>query len=270
MEKFNEIGFLSEELVKWVGETRTEFSAEFDVADSINRLAMKMLFDLPSEEMTDAHALANLCFGRALQSFQSAILLAQRGALLDSRTLVRSCTESAIALSVLRIDETMPQQMHESYDRHRLGLANALLNRNGATGMLAEEEALVHRQVIDEIRKEYGTKGPRAINWESKARCGGTVDLYNLAYRLTSGDGVHTTMPSLERFFSQGTEGKPSGFKFHPDKSDIESTLFLACSAMLHVLGSVTDWFGLEAHHDELRACIGRWKQTTASTGDNP
>src|SRR5713226_5904120 len=104
MHKFNEIGFLSPELSSWSKQVRTEFTERFHLAEHINRLGMKMLFDLPAENMSDAHVVANLCFGRALQSFQCAILLAERGALADARALVRSCTEVVIALSVLKVD----------------------------------------------------------------------------------------------------------------------------------------------------------------------
>jgi hypothetical protein len=259
MEKFNEIGFLSQELANWIGQTRTEFKVQFEASERINRLAMKMLFDLPAEEMTDAQAFANLCFGRALQSFQGAILLAQRGSLLDARTLVRSCAESAIALSALKADPTMPQRMSESYDHHRLRLAKAHLDRHDVIGMLTEAEVSEHRQIIEEINKKYGKKGPQPINWKSEAQGGGTIDLYDGVYRLTSGNGAHTTMASLERFLADSMEGNAPGFKFHPDKSDLGSTLFLACAAMLQALGVVKDWFALPAYQDELTACIENW-----------
>lgn len=264
MKKFTEVGFLSNELSEWIAQTRMEFKTEFDAADRINRLAMRILFDLPAEDMTDAHMLTNLCFGRALQSFQGVILLAERGALVDARALLRSCTESVIAISALKADPTMPEQMCEEHDLHRQKLANALLNTGDATEILSKDAANELRRTIAEIKSKYGDRGPRGINWEAKAKSGGTVNLYTMAYRLASGDGVHSTLLSLGRYLSEGIGNVQPTFRFHPDKSDLDSTLFEACSAMLHALGLVTDWFGLPEHHDELKACIEGWKQMRA------
>ena len=260
MQKFNEVGFLSSELTGWTVQVRTEFKREFDAAERINRLAMRMLFDLPAEDMTDAHMLTNLCFGRALQSFQGMILLAERGALGDARALLRSCTESVIAISALKADPSTAEQMHEDDDRHRLKLANALLNADDAAETLGEGAANELRRTIAEIKSKYGGKEPRKINWEAKAKCGGTAKLYTMAYRLASGDGVHSTLLSIGRYLSDCPgDGRPA-FKFHPHKSDLDATLFPACSAMLHALASVTDWFGLPEHHEELKACVEDWK----------
>ncbi|WP_374015216.1 DUF5677 domain-containing protein [Massilia sp. BJB1822] len=62
---------------------------------------------------------SNLCFGRALQSFQSSLLLAERGALADARTVVRSCVESVVTLSVLRVSPDLPARLVEDHDAHR-------------------------------------------------------------------------------------------------------------------------------------------------------
>lgn len=263
MDSFNDIGFLSPDLNGWMTEARKDFEAGFDAAEAVNRLAMKVLYDLPAENMTAAHVLANACYGCALQSFQGVILLAKRGMLSDARTLARSCTESVIALAAAKVDQTMPEQMEESYDHHRLKLANALLEEKKQLGFADNSEM---RQTIDDIRNKYGTNGPRQINWEAKARCGGVIALYTAAYRLTSGDGAHTTMRALDRHMTQDANGNLLGFKFCPDKSDIDSILFLACSAMVSALGLIKEWFDLSAHQGELSACIENWKQMRVGT----
>jgi len=258
MKKFAEVGFLSDELAGWTVQTRKNFKAAFDIAERINELAMRMLFDLPAEEITDAHLFANLCFGRALQSFQGVLLLAERGALVDARALLRSCTESVIAISALRADPSMPQLLREEHDLHRLKLANALLNGDQALSAKAANE---QRLIIEEIKTQYGERGPRRINWEAKAKDGGTASLYTIAYRQASTDGVHLTLSSLGHYFADAVGEALPTLRFYPDSSNLDSTLFDACSAMLHALGVVTDWFGLPEHHEELRACIGDWKR---------
>ncbi|SIO61534.1 DUF5677 domain-containing protein [Paraburkholderia phenazinium] len=265
MDKFNDIGFLSPELATWADQLRADFAFEFGIVERIDRLAMRVLFDLPAEEMTEAHMFANLCFGRALQAFQSAILLAQKGALVDSRTLVRSCTETVIALAACRVDDSMPAQIKEDADQHRSKLANALLAADRSKEILSADRVASLAAVVKEVAAEYGARGPRKINWAEKANAGGVSDLYDMAYRTMSGDGAHCTVWSLSRYHSPGNADEKSGFVFRPDRSDIEDTLFTACAAILHALATVIEWFDLSPNHAEMELCVEGWKQMRGS-----
>jgi hypothetical protein len=266
VDKFNDIGFLSQDLTTWTDKVRADFAFEFDIVERTNRLAMRVLFDLPAEEMTEAHMFANLCFGRALQAFQSAILLAQKGALVDSRTLVRSCTEAVIALAVCRVDDSMPAQIREDADQHRSKLANALLSAERSKQILSVDRVVSLTAVVREVAAEYGARGPRKINWAEKANAGGISDLYDMTYRSMSGDGAHCTVWSLGRYHSPGSAGEESRFVFRPDRSDIEDTLFTACAAILHALATVIDWFDLSRYHAEMELCVEGWKQMRDSS----
>jgi hypothetical protein len=260
VETFNEVGFLSKALGTWVAETRSQFHLEFATADRINRLAMKMLFDLPAENMTDAHLISNCCFGRILQSFQSAVLLVERGALLDARTITRSCAESVILLSALKAEPATPNRLEEADDLHRLKFAEAILRRNDVINVHSGEEVAILKQVISEIRTKYKDKKPRDTNLWDMAELGGMQELYNLAYRSTSGDAAHPTLRALQRyFFDHSTDGCLGGFKYHPDRSDTRSTLHLACFAMVQAIGLVIDWFEMSDYATEARECITDW-----------
>ncbi|MEM5440032.1 DUF5677 domain-containing protein [Paraburkholderia phymatum] len=265
MEKFNEVGFLSNDLGSWIDQVRNVFKPEFAAAVRINRLAMEVLFSLPAEDMTEAHLTGNLCFARALQSFQTTILLSERGALADARTLVRSATETAIALANCRIDPTMPAQIAEDADLHRSKLAKSLLEANKSKNSLTEEKIAELGATVSEVAKLYGAKGPTKINWAQKASAAGMGDLYDIAYRTMSGDGAHCTVWSLGHHHSLNAGGNGPGFVFRPEREELDNVLFTACSVMLHALASVIDWFGLDPFAGEMSACVSDWKSMRTS-----
>jgi hypothetical protein len=72
--------------------------------------------------------LASLLYRRALQSFQGAVLMAERGMIADALTLVRSCAETAIARGSVAGDEKFVDALVEAHDEAILTYSNVLLN----------------------------------------------------------------------------------------------------------------------------------------------
>jgi len=264
-QRFNDIGFLSPDLVVWAQRVRAEFSASFDVADRFNRLGMRLLFDIPTEDIDDAKAMATAAYGRAIESFQSALLLAQMGALAESRALIRLSSEAVILVGALKAEPNVANQMREDDSHHKRTLVNSLLE--GAHGKKPDDEQATRlRAVLNEIAGKYPDRKPKAMNWDSAARKAGLKALYDMVYRLASGNAAHITLGSLERnVLPDETKTQVGGFKYHPDKSDLGSTLFAANATMAHLLGFMVDWFSLSNYHDELTECITRWKETKSA-----
>lgn len=256
MDSFNDIGFLSPDLNGWMTEARKDFEAGFDAAEAVNRLAMKVLYNLPAENMTAAHVLANACYGRALQSFQGVILLAKRGMPVESLTLVRSCTESVIALAALKVDQTMPEQMEESFDYHQKSHANAILQ------LKKEDDEL--KQIIESINKKYAPGKPQQIKWEPIADKTGLIELYASVYRHASTE-AHPTKKALERHIKLDTEGKPTGFEFGPDKSGLSLALHFACAVMMQAIELSINQYNLSKHRNELSGCLEKLKKLSST-----
>ncbi len=143
--------------------------------------------------------------------------------------------------------------MEESFDRHQLKWANALLDLRKSESTNAEDDP---KKVKEAITNKYADREPQEINWEERARKSGTIELYTAVYRFASGNGLHANMKALEKHISIDKSGGPQGFKFAPDESDINITLQFACSAMMTALGSVLDKLPLSSHRDEFSACL--------------
>lgn len=262
MHGFNQIGFLGDDLGGWAAQVHGEFPEAFGIADRMNRVGMRMVHAMPDGERSEAEILALTAFYRGLQSFQCTIMLAQVGAMAEARTLARLCCEAAIvAGSLLKVDGTL-EKLREDHAKHSLAMANSMieLSRQAKTVTdLAQFEAVVAR-VNSEYPQEKYPRGPQSLRYNALAQQADLVRLYELGYRLPSGDGAHVTLGALHRHVDKNGEDELVGMIFHPDKSDLEVTLLAANAALLHMLGLAQEYMGLNAFEAELRDLVLQWQ----------
>src|SRR5579872_3392462 len=102
-------GFLSPQIAIWIEKHRADNAGWFDLAEQLNRVAMQTIPIVVVPEQDNRSLLAALLFMRGACSFQSALVLAERGLTQDARTLVRSCFESVFWLGALRKDESFAE-----------------------------------------------------------------------------------------------------------------------------------------------------------------
>lgn len=264
---FNQIGFLGDDLDGWAAQARGEFPEAFGIADRMNRIGMRMVHAMPAGERSEAEVLALTAFYRGLQSFQCTIALAQIGAMAEARTLARLCCEAAIvAGGLLKVEGTL-EKLQEDHAKHSLAMANSMmeLNRQARTDadMTRFEEEVA--RVNSEYPPERYPRGPQSLRYNSLAQQADLGSLYELAYRLPSGDGAHITLGALHRHVDKNGEDEFVGMLFHPDKSDLGSTLLAANAALLHMLGMAQEYMGLNAFEAELRDLLLQWQVTRDS-----
>ena len=149
-------------------------------------------------------------FVRAHRSFQSALLLAEVGSIPDARTLVRSGSESAIALHVLANDAGFVDKMVQAHHMHQRKVARIVIDTPEYLAMYSPNEVSeMHAAIAAADRLEASLQAeadaqakasgvaPRKrklmdIDWAATAmkHC---PDLYQLIYRSLSSDGTHAT-----------------------------------------------------------------------------
>jgi hypothetical protein len=89
-------------------------------------------------------------FVRAHQTFQSAFVLTERGLISDTRTLVRSGIESAIALHALANDPAFVDQMLEAHRMYQRKVARIVLNTPEYLASYSPEEVTAMHAAIAE------------------------------------------------------------------------------------------------------------------------
>ena len=267
MEKFNEIGFLSNENAGWIAQTRKEFLPSFEIAERCNRVGMRILFDIPTENINDQQVVACAATGRMVQSFQASKILAERGALADARTIIRSCSESVIAIGALKADPNTLDRFLEDRARGRLALTNSVLEGLDGNKPNGDQIARLHN-ARSEILAGFGNRKLRAVNWAEMADRAKLKGLYDMAYRLTSANAAHFSIDAAQRHIVMDDTNDVGGFRYHPDKSDLGSTMFAANACILHGLDLIVAWFAMTAYSQELELCVKDWKEKSQPDSD--
>lgn len=256
MADFNVVGFMSDELSQWRENARKAFPGAFAIADRMNNMGMRMLWDLPTENLTEPQAWAVAGYARSIESFQTCILLAERGALAEARALARLCAEAVIVTAgLLKVEGTLAK-MYEDDAKHRLGICNCVLEMNA--GSKDAKQLARFEQEKAEIEAEFGKPNPLKLG--SLAVQSDNQLLYELSYRLTSGNGAHATLGSFRRHIKAGKDGHLDQYFFSPDVSDMRSTLLSANAAMIHLIGLAVDIMGLKSYEPESRDLILHWQ----------
>lgn len=124
---FEQDGFLEQSDDARIATIRQRHAPWFAFIEKLNRLAMRVLLHEAPKANEEVY-LATF-YARAVTMFQGAVRLAERGLVAESRTLVRGCAETAIALGCVRRDKSFFDRLDEDYDKHRIALANDLLQK---------------------------------------------------------------------------------------------------------------------------------------------
>jgi Family of unknown function (DUF5677) len=257
--EFEDEGFLSPELTDWTTATRAQFKDWFELVYDLNRDAMKILAAIEPEPNQRRDWVASLLYRRALQSFQAAVLMAERGMIADALTLVRSCTETAIALGAVAVDESFISDLIEDYYKHRLSYANALFGDPESRPFLTSDQIKNLEELVAEVRRLYQAPRPHRVNWEVAAKTGKMTDLYVTIYRMTSGDAAHTTVYALDRHIEPDEHGRIKNMTFRPETRDLEHALSVATNALLHSMVPIIYLFPSNGFEQMVKSGMDRW-----------
>jgi hypothetical protein len=235
----------------------------FDFADHLNRLTLNVLrtHEVP---IGDPRRVAiSAFFIRAQQSFQAALILAERGMIGDARTVLRSAVEGAIALFALAADPTFVDQLVAAYRKHQLTVATLLLEDPDYRSELYSPEDIARMEAtVSKIKALKGQSGkdPKAIRWDqvAKKHC---ETLYHMLYRSLSADGVHATVDSLNRYLESGTNMQITSLKVGPDVAGMVDTLFLTCLSLLWAIEPFARAFDATGLADQLQKELQRFCQ---------
>jgi hypothetical protein len=237
-----------------------DYKLWFTYADDLNRLGLDMLQDLAVADDDNQRVTITALFVRAHHSFQAALVLAEMGLLADSRVVLRSAVEGAVATICLANDLKFLDQLIDAHYHYQRKTARLVLsNPNYASTYTPEQIAQMQGTVakvdaIDETR----IKKLSDINWANVAlkHC---PDLYNLLYRTLSTDGTHTNIHSIHRYMIYDRAGKFAGFKVGPDIDGMIDTLKAACLMFLWAAEPFARAFPRDGLEDRIRAQLQRF-----------
>jgi hypothetical protein len=231
-----EQGFLSSDITQFIGKHRQDNQAAFDLADALNRTAQQLMLGSQVRmegDLLGEKNLAQLLFVRALSNFQGAILMAERGAVVEARTLARTCLETAFALvAAVKMDEAFIDRMVASEMGSKSKGANWLLNRTDRTDFLQPEAAAGLQAFVERLKADNEPTG--AFATEEMARRAGLDGLY-IFFRQFSSDAAHPMLEALNRYVDDGQGGVGPVILWGPKcgADEIADTVVMACCFLL-------------------------------------
>jgi hypothetical protein len=247
-----ENGFLSTDLHSRVADIRGRHADWFSHAENLNRFAQRIVTtqrEFSSERgLGDDHVLALLLLYRALNNFQATVLMAERGMIVEARTLARSCLETAIWIAALKTDPEHWRGMLKDELASKRARGRWIL-KNAADALdPARREGL--EKYVDDL--EHQTR-LRALKLEDVAKRAGVHGVY-LFYRQLSADAAHPSITALHRHVSSGHDDEIKEIQWMPvlELDDISETLGLACSFLILACTALGEMFPDAERNKEL------------------
>lgn len=246
-------GYLSIDAPAWISEFRRIHRHWFDLAQRVNRVGMTILKECPPNNNVDQLLIIALLHMRGLQSFQSGILLAERGLAADGCSLARSTIENAFcAGALLKNEAKYLRLMTSQYQKHRGATARAIVGMKNL-----DEQTLTnrHRSNLNSvIRETSGYSGQ--WKWDAVAEEAEMMAGYDLIYRPLSAEASHPTLGSLMRHISSDDSSEITELKWYPDQHGVDEAVAYLCNSYLFLADVTVRAFGHDVLSNEVAAVV--------------
>ena len=238
---FAEEGFLSRDVPDLIKAIRGTNRAWLDLAYALNRVAASFIAGLRVPAEDNVSFVASLLFMRGISSFESAVLLVERGLTQDAKTLARGCFETAFYLGALRKDPTFIDDLIRDDADRRGKIARALTKLPEDSGLDVSQINLL--RAFDESIKASDIQ-PKAIGIFAAAERAELVDIYNTYYRGLSNDSSHPSITALNRYVESLPSGAIVNLKWLPNPTDLEDAANNICTAAIYIIAYANEFFG--------------------------
>lgn len=247
-----DVGFLSPEVEPLIADCRKQSALWFALAEDINRSAQSALTGYQiGEGITLQHLLTVLLLIRTLSNFQGGLLMAERGMVVEARTLFRCCFENAFWLGALLKDadnfiaDIMGDEVASLKSKARWIMRDP--SRLDFSGPNAPARLKAR---LEEMEREHGKV--KAQGLEDAANRGSLSDGY-LYYKVLSGDAAHPSVSAMSRYVSL-SRNTLAGIVCGPFLDEVAGSINCGCQALIAAGIAATQIFGDTAHNAEFAA----------------
>ena len=218
----SEVGFLSPEVNESEQQLAMEYRDLFELSERLSKLFIQLLRDAPLDHESVRNMVLNTLAAKALELFQSSVILLRKGCIPAVRVLCRSQIETVYKLCAIQLAP-------EGFDRYinqekcsrlqKLRSIQKYKQKNPKSGIAPGIEA-----EIDTLSKERPKK-TEPHEWASLAKMD---DFHNLYYQEMS-DDTHGNIESLNHYFDEDSDHMVS---FGPSNKGL-ATVAAACHRTL-------------------------------------
>lgn len=232
-------GFLGSEISEWIRIIREKHSDLFVFAADVNSLGTEVLVGLTPNNLNLQETLSAVLYLRCSNSYQAAVILAERGLTPQAAILIRAMLENVfILVAIIRSMENA--KLYVKIDTLMRKEAAKRFRRPDASGVLPEDQLTKHEVEIDLQIKELGARKVQVREWAERADM---LPYYEVVYFVLS-DPVHLSPRNLQRHMDVDEEQNVTGMHYGPEIKDLEMVLMAGADLMLRSAEAVSSLFG--------------------------
>jgi hypothetical protein len=255
-----EVGFLSPQISTWIQKHRSENRDWFGLCEELNRLAQTGMLDLEPRKTDEQQLLVVLLLSRVISHFQAIILLAERGMVVESRSLLRGMLDASFALVALaKHVELLKAFVHDDLHQ-RLKLVNSMMSLPRTIKKRHGTGTKKLQKLAADINAEIEKEGAKPLTSEYLAQKAGMTAHYNTLFILLS-SSTHSRVRDMERHLELDAEKNIEGLMWGPDVKDVDSLLIPAIENLFICVRAANDLFDYRKADDGLEASWKRYNE---------
>jgi hypothetical protein len=246
-------GYYSDEAGVWTARNLEQHDVLFDIAARMNRHCHSVASILRIANSNGQHVICSALFVRALEFFQSSLVLIERGLSNPAKVMLRSFLETTFTIRAIAADVEVMRRYVAADEFERLrALRKVRQNPSAFEAALLDRNREELDELIDNLEKDDNVHRGLKIPVHELAQKAELIDTYDTAYGYLSST-VHSAVRDLEQYLELDADGEVHQMRWGPDGSDTAKLLITAIESMSHSLVAIELLFGVDCDaHVEL------------------
>ena len=225
--EWDDNGFLGEPAERWSGEFKKKHHCLLNRCEQLNRDAHSLLYSVEVHTKDGREIIVACLFMRAVEFYQAAILLLEKGMEVSAKGNVRSLLESVFRLRAVAKCDKMLKAYIDNNQIQRLKTVKKMLNNPNPNEVCQKEDL---RKIKDEI-KQNGVRETKIKEFSKHA----DMDdyWYEDIYSLWLSPATHSSVRDLEWNLRSNDQQSISELRYGPEDSEASQLLAHASYCLL-------------------------------------
>ena len=220
-------GFFGEQVGHWSREFRKRHGSLLNRCEQLNRDAHSLLYSIEVHTKDGREIIVACLFMRAVEFYQAAILLLEKGMQTSAKGNVRSLLESVFILRAVAKCDKMLKAYIDNNEIQRLKTVKKILNNPNPNEVYQRED-------LHKIKDEIQRKGVRDTKIKKFSEHADMYDYwYEDIYSLWLSPATHSSVHDLERNLRSNDQQPISGLQYGPEDSKADQLLAHASYCLL-------------------------------------
>lgn len=239
---FNNHGYLSDEMLDIEKQIYCKNKSLFDLSFELNEEIHKIKFQLNPHQNEGQEVMSVAAFMKTINTYQSLIILANKGLVHESQVMLRVLLEVVITLKLLCEDEEFMREYIQTDLLYRKKLLQAA--KDNPHSLFDSTKELIREGMLERVADEVKEKSVRRIGIEEMARRAKMSEFYDSMYRITS-SACHSTPRSLEQYVTVDGKSEFESFTAGPF-SDVDTEVASAMGLVFIAIKCLLALFKLD------------------------